>query len=148
MPALQSYWFIPHVNVYLMGYAMLSISSLSAIVGLILWYSKKYNPVFLEMADRCAYLGFTFITFGILFGAMWAKEAWGHYWTWDPKETWAFLTWMSYLLYIHVRLRYKESVKTPLWVLAMALVVLLICWYGVNYLPSAQNSVHTYSNQS
>jgi ABC-type transport system involved in cytochrome c biogenesis permease subunit len=82
---------------------------------------------------------------GLLFGALWAKEAWGHYWTWDPKETWAFLTWAVYLIYIHARI--KNSIKThqATWILALAFAVLLVAWFGVNYLPSAVNSVHTYS---
>ncbi|RLD79797.1 MAG: cytochrome C assembly protein, partial [Bacteroidetes bacterium] len=67
-------------------------------------------------------------------------------WTWDPKETWAFLTWLAYLLYIHFRLKKKQSPKTALWIVSLAFVVLLICWFGINYLPSAQSSVHVYSS--
>ncbi|WP_218186024.1 cytochrome c biogenesis protein CcsA [Marinifilum fragile] len=88
-----------------------------------------------------------FLTFGLLFGALWAKEAWGHYWTWDPKETWAFITWMGYLVYIHRRYQKPSKYVSALWILALAFVILLVCWFGVNYLPSAQFSVHTYSMQ-
>jgi len=146
MPALQSPWFIPHVVVYIVGYAFLGFSSLIGAWGLYLYYKRQDVDRILLMADNIVYIGFAFLTFGLLFGALWAKEAWGHYWTWDPKETWAFLTWLAYLLYIHFRLKKKQSPKTALWIVAVAFVVLLICWFGINYLPSAQSSVHVYSS--
>jgi ABC-type transport system involved in cytochrome c biogenesis permease subunit len=146
MPALQSPWFIPHVSVYIISYAFLAASSLVGIYGLYLNYKGKELDNILLMADNIVYIGFVFLTFGLLFGGLWAKEAWGHYWTWDPKETWAFLTWLAYLIYIHLRLSKKQSQKTALWIVALAFVVVLICWFGVNVLPSAQSSVHTYSS--
>lgn len=148
MPALQSYWFVPHVIVYIIGYAFLGVATLVALYGLGQLYLQRYQEHLLKLADNLVYLGFAFITFGLLFGALWAKEAWGHYWTWDPKETWAFLTWMMYLIYIHFRYFQPRLVRAPLWILAMAFAVLMIAWYGVNYLPSASNSVHTYSRAS
>ena len=145
MPALQSIWFVPHVIVYIISYALLGVSSLVAIMGLYQYYIKTWQKKTLYLADNLVYIGFSFLTLGLLFGALWAKEAWGHYWTWDPKETWAFLTWLVYLIYIHFRFFQPKKVKAPLWVLSLAFVVLLICWFGINYLPSAQNSVHVYS---
>ncbi|MEI7595414.1 MAG: cytochrome c biogenesis protein CcsA [Bacteroidota bacterium] len=146
MPALQSFWFVPHVIVYIFAYAILGFSTVIAIWGLFLLYKKTFNTEVLFLADNTVYVGFTFLTLGLLFGALWAKEAWGNYWTWDPKETWAFLTWLGYLLYIHLRIRHKDSIKIPLIVLSAIFVVLIICWFGINYLPSAQNSVHVYAN--
>ncbi|HSG68598.1 MAG TPA: cytochrome c biogenesis protein CcsA [Bacteroidales bacterium] len=146
MPALQSPWFIPHVVVYIVGYAFLGFSSLIGVYGLYQYYTGKTVDRTMLMADNIVYIGFAFLTFGLLFGALWAKEAWGHYWTWDPKETWAFLTWLAYLIYIHLRLRKKQSHKNALWIVSLAFVVLLICWFGINYLPSAQSSVHVYSS--
>ncbi|MCF8227333.1 MAG: cytochrome c biogenesis protein CcsA [Bacteroidales bacterium] len=145
MPALRSPWFIPHVIVYIIGYAFLAVSSLMGLKGLYLMYRNKSTDKTIKLADNIVYIGFAFLTFGLLFGALWAKEAWGHYWTWDPKETWAFLTWLVYLLYIHFRVNKRKYVKSSLWILSLAFVVLLICWFGINYLPSAQNSVHVYS---
>ncbi len=144
MPALHSPWFVPHVVVYIFAYAMLAASSIVAVRGLWEWYQNRYNQDTLKLADNIVYLGFAFLTFGLLFGALWAKEAWGHYWTWDPKETWAFITWLGYLMYIHTRIHSPSKIQTPLWILAMAFVLLLLCWFGVNYLPSTQTSVHTY----
>jgi ABC-type transport system involved in cytochrome c biogenesis permease subunit len=145
MPALQSPWFVPHVIVYMVGYALLAASSLVAIRSLYDLYKKKFEQKTHDLADTFVYLGFAFLTAGLLFGALWAKEAWGHYWTWDPKETWAFLTWIAYLAYIHINYFHKKSIKLQLWILSLAFVILLICWFGINYLPAAQNSVHIYS---
>jgi len=146
MPALHSPWFVPHVIVYIIAYALLGASSIVAAFQLFnIIFSKNLKSGAIQLADNLVYLGFSFLTMGLLFGALWAKEAWGHYWTWDPKETWAFLTWAVYLIYIHGRIRNSIKEKTALWVLAFGFIILLMCWFGVNYLPSASNSVHTYS---
>ena len=144
MPALQSPWFVPHVVVYIFGYALLGVSTLVAIKGLYLHYTNNFDNKVIKLADNLVYFGYAFLTMGLLFGALWAKQAWGHYWTWDPKETWAFLTWLGYLVYIHLRFRHPNKVSGALWMLALAFIVLLTAWFGVNYLPAAQNSVHVY----
>lgn len=145
MPALQSYWFVPHVIVYIFAYSILGISTLFALKGLYQMYKNKFDEENLIKADNLVYIGFAFLTFGLIFGALWAKEAWGHYWTWDPKETWAFITWLLYLLFIHYRKHRSQNIRTAMVILSVAFLILLICWFGVNYMPSAQNSVHVYS---
>jgi ABC-type transport system involved in cytochrome c biogenesis permease subunit len=145
MPALQSPWFIPHVLVYIFSYAVLAASSIVAVKGLWSYYKGNFTKKDLNLADNLVYIGFGFLSLGLLFGALWGKEAWGHYWTWDPKETWAFLTWASYLAYIHYRYFHPKKLQSPLLILSLAFVVLLICWFGLNYLPVAQSSVHTYT---
>src|SRR5690606_4825622 len=102
MPALQSIWFIPHVIVYILGYAFLGFATVLGITGLLHMKKKQETSKTLAEAENLVYIGYGFITFGLLFGALWAKEAWGHYWTWDPKETWALLTWGVYLVWIHM----------------------------------------------
>jgi ABC-type transport system involved in cytochrome c biogenesis permease subunit len=145
MPALQSPWFIPHVIVYMIAYALLVASSIIAARGLVLHYCRAIEiEDVIRYADNIVYMGFAFLTFGLLFGALWAKEAWGHYWTWDPKETWAFLTWLIYLIYMHLRLRSRENQIGSLQALILAMIILLIAWFGVNYLASTQSSIHTY----
>ena len=144
MPALQSPWFIPHVIVYMVGYVLLAASSVTALHNVSLQLRQKEDNAGESVSHYLALLGFVFLSFGLIFGALWAKEAWGHYWTWDPKETWAFLSWLAYLVYLHAW-RYKIDSAKLQWYLALSFVVLLVCWFGVNYLPSAQNSVHTYS---
>lgn len=140
MPALQSPWFIPHVTVYMFSYSFLGCAFLLALVGL---FSTKAKV--LAAADTLVYIGTAFLTFGMLSGALWAKEAWGHYWSWDPKETWALITWLSYVLYIHLRLFGKGSRRTLFLLLIFCFVCLQMCWWGVNYLPSANDSVHIYN---
>jgi ABC-type transport system involved in cytochrome c biogenesis permease subunit len=146
MPALQSPWFVPHVVVYILGYAMLGVSTLVSVYGLYKHYFGTFEMRILLLADNLVYLGFAFLTLGLLFGALWAKQAWGHYWTWDPKETWAFLTWLGYLLYIHMRWNHPKKVSLSLWILSLSFLLLMVAWFGINYLPSAANSVHVYSN--
>lgn len=148
MPALQSPWFVPHVVVYIFAYALLAGALLVALRGLVVSPPKELEIEWVALADNLVVLGFGFLSFGLLFGALWAKGAWGHYWTWDPKETWAFITWLAYLLYLHQRVRAPEQRRLAIWWLVGAFVLLLLCWFGVNYLPSTQSSVHTYGMQS
>jgi ABC-type transport system involved in cytochrome c biogenesis permease subunit len=140
MPALQSPWFAPHVIVYMFSYALMGVAALTAIY--ILWQRKTD----LSGCDDLVYLGIAFLTIGMLFGAVWAKEAWGTYWAWDPKETWAAITWFTYLLYIHYRrIPTASTVKSSV-LLIVAFIFLQVCWWGINYLPAAQNmSMHTYT---
>jgi ABC-type transport system involved in cytochrome c biogenesis permease subunit len=145
MPALQSPWFAPHVIVYMMAYAMLGAA---AVMAIYLLFIKKNEASQREMSicDNLVYVGLSFMTLGIAMGALWAKEAWGHYWAWDPKETWAAATWMMYLSYIHLRLAHPSDHKYPLWMLLVSFLLLQMCWWGINYLPSAQgSSIHTYN---
>ena len=160
MPALQSPWFAPHVIVYMFAYALLGAATLMAIY--LLFFKKigkagstnggaaeadSFEAVRHEMniADNLVYVGVAFLTFGMLFGALWAKVAWGDYWGWDPKETWAAITWLAYLVYIHLRKARPRDWQMACTVLLVAFICLQMCWWGINYLPSARsNSVHTY----
>ncbi|MBR3088408.1 MAG: cytochrome c biogenesis protein CcsA [Prevotella sp.] len=145
MPALQSPWFAPHVIVYMFAYAMLGAAAVMA--AYLLFFKKTaVTDEEMDISDNLVYVGLAFMTVGMLFGALWAKEAWGHYWSWDPKETWAAITWLAYLVYVHYRRMPSHSRYLSLWVLLVAFVLLQVCWWGINYLPSAQGvSVHTYS---
>ena len=145
MPALQSPWFAPHVIVYMFAYAMLGAAAVMA--AYLLFFKKTaVTDEEMDISDNLVYVGLAFMTVGMLFGALWAKEAWGHYWSWDPKETWAAITWLAYLVYVHYRRMPSHSRNLSLWVLLVAFVLLQVCWWGINYLPSAQGvSVHTYS---
>lgn len=143
MPALQSPWFAPHVIVYMFAYAMFGAVT---VMALFLLFKRKVDnmPAMMSQCDDLVRTGLSFLTIGMLFGAFWANRAWGAYWTWDPKETWAAITWLSYFLYIHLR---KQGVKpkATLAVLLVSFVFLQLCWWGINYLPSAQGmSAHTY----
>ena len=140
MPALQSPWFAPHVIVYMFAYATTGVATLLA-----LWQLCRKQDQ-LAAIDNLTRVGLSFLTVGMLFGALWAKEAWGNYWTWDPKETWAAATWLCYLIYIHWRRCRPAAVRPALLWLLLCFVCLQMCWWGINYLPSAQGmSAHTYS---
>ena len=147
MPALQSPWFAPHVIVYMFAYAVFGVATLMALWMLIKDRKRDFQfSTINSQLDDLVYVGLAFMTFGMLFGALWAKEAWGHYWSWDPKETWAAITWFAYLIYIHYRQLPKHKPRLALWLLIISFVLLQMCWWGINYLPSAQGaSVHTYS---
>jgi len=147
MPALQSPWFVPHVVVYMVAYSALGLSSAVAVWqwGRCRWRRQPLTPADVALPHRLVLVGFPLLTAGLLFGALWAKEAWGHYWTWDPKETWAFLSWISYLIYLHVRQRHPMKPHLNLALLVVGFAVLMGCWFGVNYLPTARESVHTYT---
>lgn len=139
MPALQSPWFIPHVTVYMFSYSLLGCAFLIGVVRLF-----KDTDELLGAADTLVYIGVAFLTFGMLSGSIWAKAAWGHFWNWDPKETWALITWLVYLMYIHLRLYRRGSVKLLCILLIFAFTCLQMCWWGINFLPSAAESVHVY----
>ena len=139
MPALQSPWFIPHVTVYMFSYSLLGCAFLIGVVRLF-----RASEGLLTAADTLVYIGVAFLTFGMLSGSIWAKSAWGHFWNWDPKETWALITWLVYLLYIHLRLYRRGSAGLYCFLLIFAFACLQMCWWGINYLPSAAGSVHVY----
>ena len=141
MPALQSAWFIPHVTVYMFSYSLLGCAFLIGLVGL---FRKTSVFELLVSADTLVYIGVAFLTFGMLSGAIWAKSAWGHFWSWDPKETWALVTWLVYLIYIHLRLYRRGNAGLLCFLLIFAFACLQMCWWGINYLPSAADSVHVY----
>ena len=147
MPALQSPWFVPHVVVYMVAYSALGLSSLVGAWTLATKAIRRQTitPEDVETPHKLVMVGLPLLTCGLLFGAFWAKEAWGHYWTWDPKETWAFLTWATYLTYLHVKHRHSVKPTLNLSLLVAGFAVLMGCWFGVNYLPTAQESVHTYT---
>lgn len=141
MPALRSPLFVPHVVVYLLSYAVLGISG-----GMALWRFIRRHPD-PDLPFRLVHAGLPLLTLGLCLGAIWAKEAWGHYWAWDPKETWALLTWIAYVALIHGERGLRERPRLALGIIAGCFVVVLMCWFLVNHLPSTAVSVHTYTRE-
>ena len=140
MPALQSPWFIPHVSVYMFSYSLLGCATLLSLYAL--WRPTKE----LDMAiERVLISGIAFFTIGMLSGSLWAKEAWGTYLNWDAKEAWAAATWGLYLLALHLTPQRRRVYYV---VIIIAFIGLQMCWWGVNYLPSAAGSEHTYTMQN
>lgn len=140
MPALQSAWFMPHVAGYMFSYALLGVATL-----LSLYYLVKRNDTILPAIDNLLGGGLALFTVGMLTGALWAKQAWGEYWSWDAKEAWAAATWFIYLGAIHLRLLRPKATRAFCLLLIVGFLSLQMCWYGVNYLPSAAKSVHSYN---
>lgn len=108
-----------------------------------------YRYQVIQQLDRWSYriisLGFIFLTTGILSGAVWANEAWGSYWNWDPKETWAFITWTIFGIYLHTRTNTKwEGVNSAI-VASMGFLIIWICYFGVNLLGIGLHSYGSFN---
>nr|YP_009738896.1 cytochrome c biogenesis protein [Gentiana apiata]QIC19247.1 cytochrome c biogenesis protein [Gentiana apiata]QQQ87987.1 cytochrome c heme attachment protein [Gentiana apiata]UFP91403.1 cytochrome c biogenesis protein [Gentiana apiata] len=95
-----------------------------------------YRSQLIQELDYWSYrvisLGFLFLTIGILSGAVWANEAWGSYWNWDPKETWAFITWIIFAIYLHTRTNQNLQGENSAIVASMGFLIIWICYFGVN----------------
>lgn len=105
------------------------------------------SPERLSLADtldnisyRVIGLGFPLLTIGIIAGGVWANEAWGSYWSWDPKETWAFITWLVFAAYLHARITRGWQGRKPAILAAIGFVVVWICYLGVNLLGKGLHS--------
>lgn len=93
-----------------------------------------------NLSYRILGIGFSLLTIGILSGAVWANEAWGSYWSWDPKETWAFITWLIFAIYLHTRLIKGWQGKKPAVIASIGFFVVWICYLGVNLLGKGLHS--------
>jgi cytochrome c-type biogenesis protein CcsB len=111
-------------------------------------YSFRVNLA--KTLDNLSYrilgLGFPLLTIGILSGAVWANEAWGSYWSWDPKETWALLTWLVFAIYLHTRLTKGWEGKKPALIASLGFVTVWICFLGVNLIGEGLHSYGWVSN--
>nr|YP_010479379.1 cytochrome c heme attachment protein [Mahonia breviracema]UVJ67254.1 cytochrome c heme attachment protein [Mahonia breviracema] len=94
---------------------------------------------------RVISLGFIFLTIGILSGAVWANEAWGSYWNWDPKETWAFITWTIFAIYLHTRTNKNLQGVNSAIVASMGFLIIWICYFGVNLLGIGLHSYGSFT---
>jgi cytochrome c-type biogenesis protein CcsB len=93
-----------------------------------------------NLSYRILGIGFPLLTIGILSGAVWANEAWGSYWSWDPKETWALITWLTYAIYLHTRITNGWSGKKPAIIASIGFIIVWICYLGVNLLGKGLHS--------
>jgi len=151
VPALQSNWLMMHVSMMMLSYATLILGSLLSIVFLVIQTFKKQAIIIgntkqqlLENIDIWSYrtigLGFPFLTIGIIAGAVWANEAWGSYWSWDPKETWALITWLIFASYIHARLTRGWAGEKSAILGSLGFFVVWVCYLGVNFLGQGLHS--------
>ena len=145
VPALQSYWMKIHVPANFMGYGAFSLAAMVASAYLL---SKKgiltSRLPSLEVLDDVMYksiaVGFAFFTIATILGAMWAAEAWGGYWSWDPKETWALIVWLNYAAWLHLRM--VKGLRGPVlaWWALIGLIVTTFAFLGVNMFLSGLHS--------
>nr|ATL59451.1 cytochrome c biogenesis protein [Glionnetia sericea] len=96
-------------------------------------------------SSRVISLGFIFLTIGILSGAVWANEAWGSYWNWDPKETWAFITWIIFAIYLHTRTSRNPKYANSAIVASIGFLIIWICYFGVNLLGIGLHSYGSFT---
>ncbi|YP_009380179.1 CcsA (chloroplast) [Chenopodium quinoa] len=108
-----------------------------------------YRSQLIEQLDHWSYrvisLGFIFLTIGILSGAVWANEAWGSYWNWDPKETWAFITWTIFAIYLHIRTNKNFRGANSAIVAFIGFLIIWICYFGVNLLGIGLHSYGSFT---
>lgn len=158
VPALQSNWLMMHVTVMMFSYATLLVGALLAIAFLVvtrgqtvslagnsLGLGSGHQSIDLATTlDNVSYrligLGFPLLTIGIIAGAVWANEAWGTYWSWDPKETWALITWLVFAAYLHARITRGWQGRRPAWLAATGFAVVWVCYLGVNLLGKGLHS--------
>ncbi len=150
MPALQSNWLIVHVISYFFGYAALTLAFCVSILFLI--KNASQNPdsgilghipsvkVLDELTYQLVIFGFLLITLGLITGAVWAEQAWGRYWGWDPKETWSLITWFIYATLLHARLMRGWEGKRLAYISVLGFAAVLFTYFGVNLLPG----LHSY----
>ena len=154
MPALRSNWLFFHVLTAVLAYGAFALSfALSLMYLLKDWLINKgmENPLIkalpsLELLDEVTYkiifIGLPFQTIMLVTGAVWAEYSWGSYWSWDPKETWALITWFIYAAYLHVRLMAGWKGKKAAYISILGFMALLFTFIGVSYLlPGAHSYV-------
>lgn len=158
-PSLQSNWYIFHVVTAFTSYAIFIVSFSIEMTYIILSRSilkanaHKYGldisniGVFHRMAHKLILFGYPLLTFGLFSGAMWANQAWGRYWGWDPKETWSLLTWMVYGFYLHARVTPKWSGVRASIVNLLGFIAMMMTFLGVNWLTRLLGifSLHVYA---
>nr|YP_009572661.1 cytochrome c heme attachment protein [Petiveria alliacea]QBE87947.1 cytochrome c heme attachment protein [Petiveria alliacea] len=114
-----------------------------------LYIRNYYRYQLIEQLDHWSYrvisLGFIFLTIGILSGAVWANEAWGSYWNWDPKETWAFITWTVFAIYLHIRTNNNLQGANSAIVAFIGFLIIWICYFGVNLLGIGLHSYGSFT---
>jgi len=148
VPALQSYWMKIHVPANFVGYGAFSLAAMVAAAYLLAEKGILASRLpTLDVLDDLMYksiaVGFEFFTIATILGAMWAAEAWGGYWSWDPKETWALIVWLNYAAWLHLRM--VKGLRGPLlaWWSLIGLIITTFAFLGVNMFLSGLHSYGT-----
>jgi ABC-type transport system involved in cytochrome c biogenesis permease subunit len=134
IPALRSGWLLLHVSLSFVGEAFFVASFVSAL-GFLLSRDESRKEDYDRLTYTSIAAGYPVFTAGALvFGAIWAEQAWGVWWSWDPKEIWALVTWLAYTAYLHLRLTRKRKDALPSVVAALGFLCALFTFFGVNFL--------------
>lgn len=142
MPALRSLWFIPHVACYMMAYSSLALS----IVFAILAACGVRADAFGSMGRKLFSTASSLLLMGMICGAVWAKMAWGDWWSWDAKECWAAVTWLLTMMTSHLPQRRSGRQLAFIVGIVLSFAAMQMAWYGVEYLQAAQQSMHAYKS--
>ncbi len=145
IPALQSYWMKVHVPANFIGYGAFALAAMIGVADLlvrkgILASRLPAAEVLDDVMYKAIAIGFAFFTIATILGALWAAEAWGTYWQWDPKETWAFIVWLNYAAWLHIRLTKGLRGAMLAWWAVVGLVVTAFAFVGVNMFLSGLHS--------
>ncbi len=137
VPALQSWWMKIHVPANFVGYGTFALAAMAAVAYLLKSHGFLANRLpSLEVIDDLMYksiaVGFAFFTVATILGALWAAEAWGGYWSWDPKETWALIVWLNYATWLHMRLLKGLRGRFSAWWALGGLLITTFAFIGVN----------------
>jgi len=151
-PALQSAWFVPHVVTYFASYAALFASCALALVALGARRRARRTGAPADEAVRAweghahfaAVFGLGALTLGLFMGAVWGKYAWGDWWGWDIKENWALVTWLAYMIYVHLRLMDGWHGRRAMVLLVGAFAAVVFTYLGMSLLPTSEGSLHVY----
>ena len=151
MPALRSNWLGIHVSTAILSYGAFGVSFAVSLMFLmrqkmkdnVFWQEHIPEEQKLDMISyRAVSLGFLFLTFVIITGAIWAERAWGSYWSWDPKETWSLITWIIYALYLHLRISKGWKNKSAAMFAVIGFICVIFTYIGVNTLIPG---IHSYA---
>lgn len=150
MPALRSYWLAVHVSAAVIAYGSFAVSFAVSVAYLIKeknetnMQSRVQELPALKVLDEVSYklifIGVPFLTIMLVTGAVWAEYAWGQFWSWDPKETWALITWLAYALYLHMRFMKGFKGKRAAWISVLGFVAVIFTFFGVSYLLPGMHS--------
>ncbi|MPQ58639.1 c-type cytochrome biogenesis protein CcsB [Duganella sp. FT27W] len=145
LPALQSWWMKIHVPANFIGYGNFALAAMVAVAYLLKSSNRLVDRLpSLEVLDDVMYkaisAGFAFFTIATILGALWAAEAWGGYWSWDPKETWALIVWLNYAAWLHMRLMTGLRGRPAAWWALVGLLVTTFAFLGVNMFLSGLHS--------
>ena len=124
-----------HILTTLLGYAAWSVTFAASVCFLYLERSKDSKPgLFDRMAYRAAFFAFSFLTLGVITGAMWSDRVFGQLWFWDPKETWSFITWLIFLAYLHARYTLEWRGRRAAILAVVGFASLVFTYVGVDFL--------------